>query len=227
MIATHEYGLRAVDRAAGGVDHVGQVDPGRDLDDPRLADPPADGEQDRTGLLRCAQPAIPGGAITRDQGDMGEGLDVLHQGRPPTNATVEDPGRARPRQRRLAVERRDHRRLLAGDVAIPRHDEQHRPTVGAAAGPLGQRAIDRRARLEVRAAGTGRGRRRRPPRRRAAARREPGAGCGSAGRGPCDSPARPRSRSRRPPWGRHRRRRRPTCARSGTRRLRDRQGPPH
>ena len=80
--------------------------------------------------------------MTRDERDVGERLDVLDERRPAAQAALGGPGRGDPRARRPPLEVREHRRLLAADVAARRRPELHAHAACAA----GARA--RRSRLE-------------------------------------------------------------------------------
>ena len=87
------------------------------LVDARPTDRARDGEQRRAGLLARAERTEPVGAEARDQREVRERLDVLHERRRAAEPALERPRRREGRLRVATFERVDERRLLAGDEA--------------------------------------------------------------------------------------------------------------
>ena len=118
--------------------------------DGRLADVgPGVGAVDRgehaAGLVAGADGAEPARAVPRDQGQVGQGLRVLHQGRRAAQAALAHPRRLERGQRGAAAEPVHHRGLLAGQEPRRGLGDRHAEPVQAAGGPFGQRAQDLRA----------------------------------------------------------------------------------
>ena len=109
--------LAALLGTAGEVeDDLARRDPQLDL---VVARPP-DAARDRDDLgprgLLGAEALEPLGAVGDDVGDVGEGLDVVDQGRAPVEALDRGEGGLQPGVAALALERVEQRRLLAADV---------------------------------------------------------------------------------------------------------------
>ncbi len=118
--------------------------------DGRLADVgPGVGAVDRdehaAGLVAGADGAEPARAVPRDQGQVGQRLRVLHQGRRAAQAALAHPRRLERGQRGAAAEPVHHRGLLAGQEPRRGLGDRHAEPVQAAGGPFGQRAQDLRA----------------------------------------------------------------------------------
>ncbi len=78
------------------------------------------------------QERVPGGGVGGEQRDVGQRLDVLHQGGRAADAGLERARRLRRRQRGAAVDGPDQRALLAGDVGVldADHLDRDRPQRG-------------------------------------------------------------------------------------------------
>ena len=183
-----------------------------------------DGGEHAARLLGGAEAAEPARAVPRDQGQVGEGLDVLDQGGRAAQAAFGHPGRHEGGHRRAAAQPVDQRRLLAGQEPRRRLEDGDVEPVQARGVPLGQRPHDLVADPRVHVQDRPRWPRR--PRRPAAARPAPGsARPGAAGR-PCGWRARFPRRWPRSPCGRGPGPRWPACGAPGMRRRRGRSGQP-
>ena len=118
--------LAPVGRAAGEpVDQLPGGDPELDL----VVAGPLDAARDRddlgAGRLLGAEPLEPLGAVGDDVGHVGQGLDVVDQGRPSVEALDRRERRLEARVAALSLERVEQRRLLAADVGAGAAVDDH------------------------------------------------------------------------------------------------------
>ena len=106
---------------------------------PGPADRAAERDEHRAGLALTAELAEPVRAVTRDERDVGQRLDVLDERRAPAHASFIGPRRHEGRLGGPAVQPLHEGGLLAGHEAVGRRDELE-SRLAAGAGALGDRA---------------------------------------------------------------------------------------
>src|SRR6185312_4737969 len=108
--------LAAGDAAADLVDHLAQRDAHRQLVDAGLVEVARHAEDARAARLGRAELGEPLPALLDDVRDVGDGLDVVDDGRLAPDALDRGERRLQARPAALALERVEERRLLAADV---------------------------------------------------------------------------------------------------------------
>ena len=119
------------------VDQLAQRDPGRRQLDPRLAHATADAKPPQPAAAVAAVRREPVAAALEDLSHPEERLDVVHQRRAAEQPALGDIRRAQPRHAAPALDRFDHRRLLAADIgagAAAQLDRRQRQRCGALQG---------------------------------------------------------------------------------------------
>ena len=120
-------GAQRLGRTAGQVEQLAEADAVLGLHHSRPDDRAAQGGQEGAGLGLRSGGAEPGHPVPRDQGQVRQGLHVLHQGRSAVHPAFGDQVALGPRQRRPALDRRHRGGLLAGDEPLGRLHDLHPP----------------------------------------------------------------------------------------------------
>ena len=146
VVPAHEDRLRGV---LGELEELSDGGADRRLSDPTGAVCEPHRCEHAAGFRLGADGAEPGRPVSRDQRQLGEGLDVLDQGWRPMDAALVDPWRGETGQGCAALDAAGQGRLLSGQEAERCRDQVDRDVIQACGGPVGKRGPQAPKQLRV------------------------------------------------------------------------------